>query len=334
MQAIILAGGVGTRLRPLTLTRPKCLLPLLNVPIIEYVIASLPNSVDEVILTLGAVSKFPEDWLRGRFPDKRFEFMVEYEPLGTGGPVKALEDRIENDFMVLNGDVISSIDVKAFKRFHDRKKGLGTISLFSVENPQRYGVARLDDDARLTRFEEKPVTPFSDLINAGYYIFSKDIFDHFPEKTSLNLEREVFARIAPEMFGFVFEGFWMDLGTPQSFLQANFFMLSKKGTSTETDLGDVDVRGNVFVADSKLTGGTIGPNALIGDYNVIRTAAISNSVVFDRTKIDAHSEILNSIVGDSCIIGKNCYIDGCVLGDGVAVEDGAKMRNKKMPHSA
>jgi NDP-sugar pyrophosphorylase family protein len=333
MQAIVLAGGMGTRLRPLTLTRPKCLLPLLNVPIIEHVVASLPKYVDEVFMTLGAVSKFPEDWLRGRFPDKRFEFMVEYEPLGTGGPIKALEDRIESDFMVLNGDVISSLDLKAFKRFHDRKKGLGTISLHSAENPQRYGVVQLDDDERLARFEEKPATPFSNLINAGYYIFSKDIFGHFPEKTSLNLEREVFARVATEMFGFVFEGYWMDSGTPQSFLEANFFMLSKKGTSTETDLKDVDVRGNVFVADSKVNGGTLGPNALIGDYNIIRSAAISNSVVFDRTRIDSHTEILNSIIGDSCVIGKNCYIDGCILGDGVAVEDGARMRNRKMPHS-
>jgi NDP-sugar pyrophosphorylase family protein len=333
MQAIVLAGGMGTRLRPLTLTRPKCLLPLLNVPIIEHVIASLPKSVDEVFLTLGAYSKFPEDWLTGRFRDKDFEFMVEYEPLGTGGPIKALEDRIEADFMVLNGDVISSIDLKAFKRFHDRKKGLGSISLFSVENPQRYGVTQLDDDARLVRFEEKPGTPFSNLINAGHYIFRKEIFDRFPEKTSLNLEREVFARIATEMFGFVFEGYWMDSGTPQSFLEANFFMLSKKGTSMESEFKDVDLRGDVFVADSKVNGGALGPNAIIGDGNIIRSAAISNSVIFDGTRIEQHAEIVNSIVGNDCRIGRNSYIDGCVLGDGVAVEDGARMRNKKMPHS-
>jgi mannose-1-phosphate guanylyltransferase len=334
MQAIVLAGGMGTRLKPLTLTRPKCLLPILNVPIIEHVISSLPKSVDEVFLTLGAASRFPEEWLTGRFPDKSFEFIMEYEPLGTGGPIKALEDRITADFMVLNGDVMSSIDLKAFKRFHEKKKALGSISLFSVEYPQRYGVAQLGDDARLVRFEEKPATPFSDLINAGYYIFGKDIFDRFPDKTSLNLEREVFAKIATEMYGFVFSGYWIDTGTHQSFMEANFFLLSKMGTSLQSELKDVDVRDMIFVGASNVNGGALGPNAVLGDGNVVRSAMISNSVIFDGTRIEQHAEIVNSIVGNNCRIGRNSYIDGCVLGDGVAVEDGARMRNKKMPHSA
>ena len=138
MQAVLLTGGLGTRLRPLTFTKAKCLLPVLNQPLIDRVMASLPKAVKEVFVTLNAAHPFPEGDFEKRHHDRKLSFLREDEGLGTGGPVRFLSDRLGKDFLVINGDVLSSLDVGAMVKFHQKQGGLGTIALFKAEDPRPY----------------------------------------------------------------------------------------------------------------------------------------------------------------------------------------------------
>lgn len=314
------------------MTKPKCLLPILDKSLIERVIESFPKSVNEVFLTLSGAYEFPERVLTEKFPGKSIEVVKEEEALGTGGPIKALEDRIKGDFLVLNGDVLSSIDLSKFIRFHKKKKSLATISLFSVENPKPYGVVEIGKSGKLIRFEEKPEKPFSNLINAGTYVLSTDILEYIPKLKPTSIEREVFTRIAKDMYGFAFEGHWIDCGTFESFLAANRLLLADQGTFTDGELENMDVKGNVFINQCRIRGGTFGPDVVIGKESVVNNTTISNSVIFKRAFIDSYSNIENSILGDDCRIGKNCYIRGCILGDGIEIEGGSRMINKRLPH--
>jgi NDP-sugar pyrophosphorylase family protein len=334
MQAIILAGGLGTRLRPLTLTKPKCLLPILNKAMIEYVFESFPKSVEEVFLTLSYTYDFPEKLLAEKFPDVDIKIFKEEEPLGTGGPIKALRQFIKGDFIALNGDILSSIDLDGLIKFHKKKKGLGAISLYSVDNPRPYGVVELDKNGRLKRFEEKPEEPFSSLINAGTYVFSPKIFDHFPDSEQLSLEREVLAHVAKNMYGYEFKGHWLDCGTFETFLKANALMLAKNGSYLGTKLEGTDLREEVHIGESRIQGGVIGPDVVIGDGCVIANTTLVNTVIFGRTRIDPFCKIENSIIGENCKIGKNCYIEGCVLGDGTEVASDKRLKDQKLPRMA
>jgi len=302
---------------------------------LEYVLESLPKSVNEIFLTISAAYDLPESRIEKRFPKREIILFKEEEALGTGGPIRALEKYIKDDFVVLNGDILSSIDLSRLIKFHEKnKKSMGTISLYEVENPKPYGVIELGKDGKLKRFEEKPEEPFSNLINAGSYVFSKNILDHFPDSRQFNLEREVLAKVAKKMHGYGFEGYWMDCGTFGSFLEANRMLLAKKGTSIAVELEDPDVVKDVWLGQCRIRGGTIGPNTVIGDGCIISESTVSNSVIFENVRIDSYSKIQTSIIGDNCKIGKNCYIEGCVLGDGIETQPDTRMKDKRLPRMA
>jgi mannose-1-phosphate guanylyltransferase len=331
MQCIVLAGGLGTRLRPLTLTRPKCLLPILDKTLIEHVILSIPESVGEIILTLGHNYMFPESLLAEKFPDRDIKIVVEEAPMGTGGAVKSLEDRIKGDFIVLNGDVLSSLDLGKMIRFHKKKKSLGTISLFAVDDPRAFGVVEIGKGGRINRFEEKPDEPFSDMINAGTYVLSHRILDHIPDSKPSSMEREVFMKMARKMHGYPFDGYWNDCGTLESFLEANRLLLAERGPLKDGSIEDVDFRGDVFISESRLREGAIGPNVVVGRGSTILEATISDSVLLDNVYIGSYATVSNSIIGEGCRIGKNCYIDGSILGDGMEIEREKRLVNQRVP---
>ena len=223
MQVVVLAGGVGSRLRPWTNSVPKPLLPMLDRTLLEHVVNSLPaDLVDEVVVAGG----YKVDIIETYFEEHEVPFDVrivpENKPLGTGGALGNCRDVVSGTFACFNGDIISSLDASELLNLHKRNKSVGTLGLWEVEDPTRFGIVGLDDDQRITRFKEKPKPEevFSNLINAGSYIFNDDIFDWMP-KGKHSIEREVFPKLAQEglLSGQDFNGYFIDAGTPAAWNQ-------------------------------------------------------------------------------------------------------------------
>jgi mannose-1-phosphate guanylyltransferase len=231
--ALILAGGFGTRLRPLTCTRPKPLFPLGNKPLSEISVERLAESgvVERVIFAIN----YQAEKIMQYFGDEKYGIEIKYakekRPLGTGGPIKNAQNFLDDSpFFVLNGDVIHLIDFKDMLNFHkQRGDALGTIALYPVEDPSRYGAVELDHADRILRFVEKPPPGDepSNLINAGAYVLDPEVFDYIPENEPFSIERGVFPIFADQMklYGYKYNDLWLDVGKPADYLQANMFVL-------------------------------------------------------------------------------------------------------------
>lgn len=226
VKALILCGGLGTRLRPLTYTTPKPLLPLGHKPILELQIRFLlQNGIKNIVLATGY--KREQIWRYFSTADLddfnvSLEYVIEKEALGTGGGVKNARDRLDSTFLVLNGDILlDSVDISRLLKFHKEKGGIGTILLKEVKDPSRYGVVRLDDEEKITDFIEKPEGLKNELINAGWYVLEPQVFEYISEG-KVSIERDVFPILADkgELFGFPFEGYWLDIGVPQDYRNA------------------------------------------------------------------------------------------------------------------
>lgn len=220
MQVVVLAGGVGSRLRPWTNSIPKPLLPVLDQTLLEHVVSSLPvDMVDEVVVAGG----YKVDQIKTYFEaaDAPFDVRIvpEDEPLGTGGALGNCRDVVSGTFACFNGDIISSLDASSLLSMHRTNGSVGTLGLWEVEDPTRFGIVGLDEDSRITRFKEKPAPKevFSNLINAGSYIFNDDVFDWMPQGRH-SIERDVFPKLAAEglLSGMPFEGYFIDAGTPEA----------------------------------------------------------------------------------------------------------------------
>ncbi len=241
MQAVILAGGLGTRLRPLTYTTPKPLLPIMNEPMVVRLINTLPGNVDKVVLAVSYMTDRLQAYFDAHDVGREVVLVEEKEPLGTGGAVKNVEKEIDDTFLVFNGDVISSIDLDGIVDFHKNKGGLGTISMWEVEDPTRFGIIGTDEDDRITRFFEKPKPEevFSHWINAGVYILEPEVLDSMEPGTVISIEREIFPPLAEKgsLYGFKFRGYWLDAGTPQAYLQSHRVLLDEQDLPVP-DLGE------------------------------------------------------------------------------------------------
>ena len=234
MKALILAGGLGTRLRPLSCTRPKTLFPIVNKPLLQWIFERLAkNNVEEAIL---AVNRQTEFYIKQqRIP--KCGLSVKYSidppkmPLGTAGPIKKAERLIgqSEPFLVLNGDIFADLNYKEILANHRERKALATIALYEVKDPSRYGVAEIAENCRITRFIEKPQkgTAPTNLINAGIYVLSPKVFQYIPQGKAVSMEREVFPKLAEkgELYGHVFKGLWIDIGKPEEYLQTNKILL-------------------------------------------------------------------------------------------------------------
>jgi len=335
LKAVILAGGFGTRLRPLSCTRPKILFPVVNKPLLQWTFERLAqNDIKDVIL---AVFYQTEVHIKHhRVP--RCGVHVSYshdplrKPLGTGGSIKKAEKLVGHGspFIALNGDIFADVNYTQILKKHKEYDAVATIALHRVENPSRYGVADLAEDNRITSFVEKPppgTTP-SDLINAGVYALSPKIFDYIPEGRAVSIEHEVFPKLAKEnkLYGHVFEGMWLDIGKPEDYLEINRKMLESTASAKTFKIGrKVEVRKPVAI-DRKVAIGeksTIGPYAILGrDVIVGDGVNIQNSVVFPGVVISDFSSINRAIIGEGVIIGKRVKISkDCIVGDHAKIED-------------
>lgn len=325
MECIILAGGFGTRLRPVTNHIPKPIIPLINKPMIMHIIDSLPSEIDRVILAVNYKKEMLEEFFREKSGDIGPEvvFVEEKEPLGTGGAIKNCESMITDTFMVFNGDVIQSLDPSQIIGFHRSCRGIGTLAVWEVEDPARYGIIGYDDDHRIERFLEKP-TPeevFSHSINAGSYVLEQDIFDHIPGGRKVSIEREVYPFITGlGLFAYPFHGYWVDAGTRQDFLRASATIMEFR--NTQVSMGE----GNYIDPEAKLlppvtlgnncsiANAVIGPNVVIGDgTRVDRGVRIENSTLLRDLQIKKGSVVQDSILGNRMIIEEKTVVEGKIL---------------------
>jgi mannose-1-phosphate guanylyltransferase len=346
MQALILAGGEGTRLRPLTFTLPKPVVPLVDRPFISYMLEWLRGQgVDDVILSCGFLANGVRAVLGdGESLGIRLRYIEEPEPLGTGGALKFAEGLLDDQFLMLNGDVLTDIDVTAALEQHRTTGARATLALVPVDDPSAYGLVRLAADSSVSEFLEKPSEEQIDtnLINAGAYVLERELLAVMPPSgTNFSIERDVFPSLVGHgLSGHRAEGYWLDIGTPARYLQGTFDILAGTvrtaigaqireagGVLAEGARIDGVLCGPAFVGDgSRLAAGaTAGPNVVFGrDVVVDEGAVIEHSVLLDGARVGAASEVRSAIIGPRARIGEHCQTDeDVVLGEGASVASGS-----------
>jgi len=341
LKALILAGGFATRLRPLSCTRPKTLFPIVNKPLLQWIFERLANNgVDEAILAVNALTQF---YIRQNRPPKcglkvKFSIDPPKTPLGTAGPVKKAEKLIGHDepFIVLNGDIFADLNYKQLLESHRKSGALATIALCKVEDPYSFGVAELVNGNRIKRFIEKPAkneAP-SNLINAGTYVLSPEVFDYIPEGRAVSIEREVFPKLSEEgkLYGYCVDGLWMDIGKPQEYLEANKTILdSLKNSLKQENTETFELKKPVALDNGVSIGekSVIGPYAILGkNVKVGKNVQICNSVIFPDVEIGDFATLNGVIVGEGARIGKHVKLGkGCIVGDQTKIKDGVHLHD-------
>jgi NDP-sugar pyrophosphorylase family protein len=350
LKAIILAGGVGTRLRPLSCTRPKLLFPVLNKPLLDWTLERLAKAgVDGVTLAV----KYMADAFMQRYGKSTHGITISYSlektPMFTGGAIKYAEDVIDTTepFLVLNGDIFTTIDYAELVNKHKQNNAVATLALYSVEDPSRYGTVKLTDQNKITQFVEKaPLGEApSNLINAGVYVLDPEIFSHIPAGRPVSIEREVFPVLAEQgkLFGHEFNRVWIDIGKPADYLKANRVMLDaeneKRLLGKGVNIGEAVDFSDPIVVDEGVTVGQntkLGPYAIVGRDAVLgRNVALENSVVFPNSSIMDNASVNGAGVGEGVTIGRGATVmEGCVIGDYVTVGDNVVLsRNVTVCHS-
>ena len=330
MQVVILAGGIGSRLSPWTKSVPKPLLPMLDRTLLEQVIYSIPhNIVDEVIVAGG----YKVEMIKSYFDafDCGFDISIvnEQEPLGTGGALSNCRELVSGTFACFNGDIVSSLNVNELLSLHKANGGIGTLGLWEVEDPTRYGIVGLDSENKITKFLEKPAKSevFSNLINAGSYIFEDDIFDCMP-KGKHSLERDVFPNLTEpqQLNGMAFEGYFIDAGTRDSWCQAVAKCVQEKRfdsgmLSTNSWFGDSLGQ----VGDSKVI------NSMIESKVTLDNCIINNSTILAGSTVSKGCIVENSLIGKNCTIGENSVIKNMIVGHSSKIAKGTIAANGIWP---
>lgn len=358
MLAVVLVGGEGTRLRPLTYTTPKSLLPICNRPFLERQLEWLGRSgVDEVVLSMG----YLPDAFRERFPgdrcgDIRLRYAVEPEPLGTGGAIRFAAEGARDTFLVCNGDVLTDLDLGQLVRFHEAAGAEATIALTRVEDPSAFGVVPTADDGRVLAFVEKPPPGLAptDWINAGTYVLEPSMLERIPAGVVASVERETFPRTLESrgaLFAVQSDAFWLDIGMPRQYLDAQQFILDgvvglpPAPAAVERERG-VWIQGEAALdPDARLVppvligdGASLAEGALI-DRSVLgprcrieRGAAVVRSVLLDGVDVAAGALVADSIVGSGAQVREGASVtEVSVIGAGVVVEGGTAMAGTRVP---
>jgi len=335
LRAVILAGGEGTRLRPLTYTVPKPLLPIGNRPFLEHQLTWLAgHGVTEVVLSIG----YRPDAFTGRFAGGVVDGLtltlaVESEPLGTAGAIRYAAETgfadLSGDtsepgrFLVCNGDVLTDLDVTALVRFHDESGAEATISLTRVEDPSAFGVVPTTPDGRVLGFVEKPPPGQAptDWINAGTYVLEASVLRSIPAGRAVSIERETFPSLLARqarLFALASGGYWLDIGTPANYLQANIDRLAGGESLCPPD---VTVAAGAVVESSVL-----GPGVVVGEG-----ARVVRSVLLEGARVEAGARVVDSVVGAAAVVGPGAVVeDVSVIGPGASVPAGARLAGARV----
>lgn len=323
-EAVLLVGGQGTRLRPLTVNTPKPMLPVAGVPFTVHQITRARDAgVRRIVLATSYRAEVFAEFIEGANLGIEIVIATEREPLGTGGAIRHaltyLESGPDDPVMIFNGDVLSGVDLQGLLRAHARRASDVTLYLTPVEDPRAYGLVPIDGEGRVEAFLEKPSTPeeiVTDLINAGCYVFQRSIIEQIPEGRVVSVERETFPGLlaaGARVHGVVDRGYWLDLGTPLAFVQGSRDLVMGRAPSPS-----VEVTGQALILDGAdiATSATVDEGSSIGRNVVIESGAhVSGSVVFDDAVIAAGARVVGSIVGSGARIGEGCDLDGVVVGD-------------------
>ena len=352
MKAILLAGGKGTRLRPLTVHTPKPIVPILNRPFLYYQIDLLRQvpEIDEVILSLNYQPRRIEEIVgEGEGLGLRLRYVVEPMPLGTGGAIRYAGDQLTQSVVVFNGDVLTQVDLGAVLRLHRERKAKATIVLTPVDNPRAYGLVETDAAGNVQRFLEKPgedeIT--CNTINAGIYVLEPDTFERIPKDTAWSIERSFFPSLIERgdvFVAYVYEGYWIDIGSPAKYLQVHRDIMDGRyqappftegppgmawvSPHAKVDEG-VEILGPCFVDDGAVlkTGSRILPYSVIGrQTRVDEAAVIDGAIIWPNGGIGREAVVRGSILGRNCHIGRNALLEhAAVLGDKTVITDYSKL---------
>ncbi len=332
MRAVVLVGGFGTRLRPLTFTTPKPMLPVGHRPIIENLVTMLSAAgIDEVVLALG----FKPEPFRSAFPNGscagvRLHYAVEPEPLDTGGAIRFAAEHagIDETFVVVNGDVLTDLDVAKLVDFHRDRGAEATLHLTPVDDPSAYGVVDLDDHGRVSRFVEKPAPGMAptNLINAGTYVFEPSVLDRIPTGRKVSIERETFPQLVEvgSLFAMSTDDYWIDTGRPETYRQANFDVLDGIRHSLRCDAVQLGAK----VSDTaRLDHSLVSAGASIGSG-----VTLIGSIVLPGAVIESGASVEGSVVMGR--IGADAIVVDCVIGADGSVDAGGERRHDLVPDPA
>jgi mannose-1-phosphate guanylyltransferase len=334
MQAVILVGGEGTRLRPLTSRQPKPVITLVDRPFLVYMLEWLRgHGVRDVILSCGfEPTKVREALGDGAALGISLRYVVEPEPRGTAGALKFAEDLLDDRFLMLNGDVLTDVDVTAQLAQHEATGAVGTLGLVPVDDPSAYGLVLLDEERAVTGFLEKPgpdelggLSRY--LISAGIYVLERSVLELIPADRNVSIEREVWPRLVGHgLFGAPAEhAYWMDIGTPERYLQGTFDILEgnvqtavrdRLGTGFLAIDGDVRPEGRIVPPAVVGAGCTVGPDAHVGSLVVLGPGV----------SVGAGARVERAVILDGASIGAGCEITDCIVAAGVQIADGAVVR--------
>ena len=334
MKAVVLVGGEGTRLRPLTLSTPKQMLPIVGVPMIERVLGHLAShGVDEAVLSLGYLpDAFTAAYPDGEAAGVRLTYAVEPDPLDTAGAVRfaAAFAAIDETFVVVNGDVLTDLDLTALIDFHRERGAEGTIHLHPVADPSAFGVVPTDAEGRVTAFVEKPPrdeAPTND-INAGTYVLEPSVLSRIPANGRVSIERETFPAMVRDggLYARADDRYWIDTGTPAAFLEANFdYVEGRRGPVIAPGLGD---RGDgVYVeGQSDLEGDVVAHAVVFGGCTVEPTGRVERCVLGRGSVISAGAVVADSVLMDDCHIAADATVAGSIMGPRSIVGQRADVR--------
>jgi mannose-1-phosphate guanylyltransferase len=331
LRAVLLVGGFGTRLRPLTWHTPKQMLPVIGVTMLERVVARLGRyGVRDVVLSLG----YRPDAFRDAFPDGTcagvaLHYAVEPEPLDTAGAVRfaALDAGIDERFLMLNGDVLTDFDLDALIALHDERGAEGTLHLTPVDDPSRYGVVPLDAEGRVEAFIEKPPVGEapSNWINAGTYVLEPSVIDRIPDGRKVSIERETFPAMVAEgtLYGMQDASYWIDAGLPETYLQAQLDLIDGVRGAPEPA---IDASASIDPA------AVVEHSVVLAGARVAAGAKVRDSLLLPGAVIGSGAEILGSIVGPGSTVGAGASLrDLSVIGENVVVEPGSELAAARLP---
>jgi mannose-1-phosphate guanylyltransferase len=326
LRALVLAGGEGTRLRPLTLSVPKPVLPLAGRPFLTFMLDWLGrHGVDRAILSCGFLSHAVEEVLGHEHDGIRLDYVVEEEPLGTAGPVRLAAELglVEDRLLVLNGDALTDVDLTAEVEQHERTGAAATLALVPVEDTSSYGAVPTAPDGQVEAFLEKMENPPTNRINAGAYVLERSVVERIPPGRSM-FETDVFPRLVGEgLYGFDAAGsYWIDIGTPERYLEATYDLLAGR---VESSLPPRDETGSL-IGDGCITGGArIGPMSVLGPRCVVGTGSVvERSVLHDEVRVGEHATIVGAVLARGVRVGGEARVEqGAILGAGARVAAGA-----------
>jgi mannose-1-phosphate guanylyltransferase len=326
MQALVLAGGEGTRLRPLTLTVPKPVMPLAGRPFLTFMLDWLrSHGVDDVVLSCGFMSDAVEEVLGAEHEGMRLRYVHEDEPLGTAGPVRLAFDEgvLEDRLLVLNGDVLTDMDLSAQLAYHQEKGAKATLALMAVDDVASYGVVPTGDDGRVTAFLEKTSGPVpTNRVNAGAYVLERDVVEGIEQGRAVSFEREVFPALVESggLYGFAQSGYWVDIGTPERYLEATYDLLAGRVESTLPPRDETD---SLVYEGSITSGARIGPLSVLGRRCSVGAGTfVERSVLHDGVRVGEDCVLSDCIVAGDARLGHRVRVgDGAIVGAGASVGD-------------